>query len=145
LKAKVDQAQLEYDILEKTAELIKKDKGINVNNLKNKEKAIVINALRDKYSLSKLLKSLKMAKSSYEYQSKSLLKDKYGELKEVILDIFLTNYETFGYRRIHNELKNRGIIVSEKVVRRLMNEENIHPFIPRIKNIHLMKEKYLQQ
>ena len=81
LKAKVEQAQLEYDILEKAAELLKKVNGINIKTLKNKEKAIVINALRNKYSLSKLLKSLKMAKSSYEYQARALKYDKYKDGK----------------------------------------------------------------
>ncbi len=37
---KVEQAQLEYDILEKAAELLKKEKGINIESLTNKEKAI---------------------------------------------------------------------------------------------------------
>ena len=50
---KLEQAQLEYDILEKAAELLKKVNGININTLKNKEKAIVINALREKYKLAK--------------------------------------------------------------------------------------------
>lgn len=37
---KVEKAQLEYDILEKAAELLKKEKGINIESLTNKEKAI---------------------------------------------------------------------------------------------------------
>ncbi len=37
---KVEQAQLEYDILENAAELLKKEKGINIESLTNKEKAI---------------------------------------------------------------------------------------------------------
>ena len=130
---KLEQAQLEYDILEKAAELLKKVNGININTLKNKEKAIVINALRDKYKLANLLKSLKMAKSSYEYQVKSLQHDKYKELRIEIRIIFEDSYQAYGYRRLHGELKNQGTIVSEKVVRRLMKEENIHPFVPRMK------------
>ena len=132
-KAKLAEAQLEYDILEKAAELLKKANGINTKTLKNKEKAIVINALRNKYKLAKLLKSLKMAKSSYEYQVKSLQYDKYKGLRQDIRIIFEENYQAYGSERIYGELKKRGKTVSEKVVRRLMKEENIHPFIPRMK------------
>ena len=133
LKAKLAEAQLEYDILEKAAELLKKVNGININTLKNKEKAIVINALREKYKLAKLLKSLKMAKSSYEYQVRSLQYDKYKELRIEIRIIFNDNYQAYGSERIYGELKKQGKIVSEKVIRRLMKEENIHPFVPKMK------------
>lgn len=133
LKAKLAEAQLEYDILEKAAELLKKVNGINIKTLKNKEKAIVINALRNKYKLAKLLKSMKMAKSSYEYQVKSLQYDKYKDLRQDIRIIFEENYQAYGSERIHGELKKQGKTVSEKVIRRLMKEENIHPFIPRMK------------
>jgi len=132
-KAKIEEAQLEYDILEKAAELLKKVNGINIKTLKNKEKAIVINALRNKYKLAKLLKSLKMAKSSYEYQVKALKYDKYKNLRQDIRIIFEENYQAYGSERIYGELKKQGKIVSEKVVRRLMKEENIHPFVPKMK------------
>lgn len=74
-----------------------------------------------------------MAKSSYEYQVKSLQHDKYKELRVEIRIIFNDNYQAYGSERIHKELKSQGIIVSEKVIRRLMKEENIHPFVPRMK------------
>src|SRR5690625_7492908 len=31
----------------------------------------------------------------------------------------------YGYRRIHASLKNNGIVLSEKVVRRIMREKNL--------------------
>ena len=133
LKSKLAEAKLEYDILEKAAELLKKINGININTLKNREKAIVINALREKYKLAKLLKSLKMTKSSYEYQVKALQYDKYKELRIEIRIIFDENYQAYGSERIYGDLKKQGKTVSEKVVRRLMKEENIHPFIPKMK------------
>ena len=132
-KAKLAEAQLEYDILEKAAELLKKVNGINIKTLKNKEKAIVINVLRKKYRLAKLLKSPKMAKSSYEYQAKSLLYAKYKDLRQDIRIIFEGNYQAYGSERIHGELKKQGKTVSEKVIRRLMREGSIHPFVPRMK------------
>jgi len=46
LQKEVYRLQLERDILEKAAEIIKKDQGISLTKLTNREKAIVINALR---------------------------------------------------------------------------------------------------
>ena len=51
--------------------------------------------------------------------------DKYGDLRVDIIFIFNTAYKAYGYRRIYLELKNRGIKVSEKVVRRIMGEEGL--------------------
>ena len=74
-----------------------------------------------------------MAKSSYEYQVKALQYDKYKELRIEIRIIFDENYQAYGSERIYGELKKQGKTVSEKVVRRLMIEENFHPFIPKMK------------
>lgn len=74
-----------------------------------------------------------MAKSSYEYQNKVMSIDKYADLRIDIQNIFVENYEAFGYRRIHAELRNQGKIVSEKIVRRITNEEKIHPFVHKMK------------
>lgn len=130
---KVEKAQLEYDILEKAAVLLKKEKGINIESLTNKEKAIVVNALRTKYKLVVLLKAIKMAKSSYEYQNKHMNEDKYEDVRNKIVEIFTNNYKAFGYRRIYASLKNDGMTISEKVVRRLMKEAKIRPYIPHMK------------
>lgn len=61
LKRQVYQLQLEKDVLEKAAEIIKKDKGISIQTLTNREKAIVIDTLRNKYSLKELLSVFHMA------------------------------------------------------------------------------------
>jgi hypothetical protein len=59
---------LERDILEGTVEILKKDPGVNPTNLSNKEKAMLIDALRKTRSLPILLSSLEIAKSSYFYR-----------------------------------------------------------------------------
>lgn len=41
--------------------------------LKNQEKAVIVDALKNKYSLPLLLKSLKLSRSSYYYQHKNAL------------------------------------------------------------------------
>ena len=49
LKRQVHRLDLEKAILETAAEVLKKDQGISISTLTNREKAIVINALRGKY------------------------------------------------------------------------------------------------
>lgn len=120
LQKDIYQLRMEKDILEKAAELIKKDQGIDINALTNKEKAIIINALRNHYPLKTLLKIMSISKSSYYYQRS--VKDKYIDIKIKIKEIFQASYQSYGYRRIKKALENDGIIISEKVVRRLMKE-----------------------
>ena len=123
LQKDIYQLRIEKDILEKAAELLKKDESIDINDLTNKEKTIIINALRDQYQLKVLLKSLKIAKSSYFYQLSALLKNKYARIKERINEIFNFSYQSYGYRRIKKTLENEGTVISEKVIRRLMRED----------------------
>lgn len=125
LKKQVYRLQLEKAVLEKTAEIIKKEPGIDWNSLSNREKAIVINALRDQYQLKELLDIVHMAKSTYCYQVSSMRKDKYQSVRSVIISLFKDAKGRYGYRRIHVSLKNMGIIISEKIVRRIMAEENL--------------------
>lgn len=126
LNREVYRLRLERDVLEKAAEIIKKDQGVSLNTLTNREKAIVIDALRDKYSLKELLAVFKMAKSSYCYQEAAMrAPDKYADLRPQIHEAFDESRKTYGYRRIHSVLKSNNTKVSEKVIRNLMKEENL--------------------
>ena len=60
--------QMEIDILKETINALKKDLGVDQTALRNREKAVIIEALKNKYSLPKLLNKLSLAKSSYYYQ-----------------------------------------------------------------------------
>lgn len=122
----VHQLQLERDILTKVNELIKKDLGIKNLALTNREKTRIIDALRETYPLPVLLGVLKLARSCYFYhQSAMLLSDKYAEVRVTMADIFNDNYHCYGYRRIHSMLRQNNKVISEKVVRRLMAEEQL--------------------
>ena len=102
------------------------EEGINLDQLTNREKVFLIDALRNKYKLNELLPVLKLSKSSYCYQVQCIKsKDKYKELRQQIKELFMCNKEIYGYRRIHCLLRKDGIIVSEKIVRRIMNEEQL--------------------
>lgn len=83
-----------------------------------------------------LLKKVELSKSSYYYQeARRIRKDKYLELRGLIRKIYYDNNACYGYRRVHATLKKDMIIVSEKVVRRLMKEDGLCPRIKR-------KQKY---
>lgn len=134
LKEQIHRLELEKDILEKTTDIIKKDPGINPKQLTNKEKTEVIDALKNKYKLKELLRFLNLAKSSYFYQKAQLVKgDKYAQLREDITEIFNDNYKVYGYRRIHLALKNKGIVVSEKVIRKIMKQNELIVYQPKQK------------
>ena len=78
--------------------------------------------LRHKYDLEVLLNHTNMARSSfYYYQNQSKLPDKYKQIKELIVSIYHRHKGRYGYRRITDELQNRGIIINHKTIMRLMS------------------------
>lgn len=126
LNAEVYRLRLEKDVLEKAAEIIKKDQGVSLRMLSNREKATVIDALRDRYCLKELLTVFHMAKSSYCYQIASRkAPDKYLQITSEIRTAFEESHGRYGYRRINAILKRRNLTVSDRVVRRIMKQENL--------------------
>ena len=128
IKVQMLNLQLENDILRETIEVLKKDPGIDQTALKNREKAVIVDALKDKYSLPTLLEKIELSKSSYYYQEKVMKSpDKYAALRNKIRKIFYNNKKRYGYRRIWKLLTKgeESITISEKVVRRIMKEENL--------------------
>jgi transposase-like protein len=102
---------------------------------KKQGKTLLIDALRNQFNLKKLLQQLQLSKSSYFYQKQVLEQsDKYFEERQLIVTIFNSNFCAYGYRRIHQALKNMGKILSEKVVLKLMFEENLFVKFSRRKN-----------
>lgn len=75
------------------------------------------------FNLRILLDILNLSRSTYYYHLKRLAqKDKDSDLKETIQDIYAEHKGRYGYRRVHLELKNRGLYVNHKKVQRLMTE-----------------------
>ena len=99
----VKEMQLEIDILKETINVLKKDPDIDQSALSNREKAVIIDVLKNRYSLPLLLQKLQLSKSSYYYQEQSLQKeDKYTLLRVTETD---------------NNLKNIVNIIDEKLNR----------------------------
>lgn len=128
LKAQLLDLQLENDILRETIDILKKDPGIDQTALKNSEKAVIVDALVDRYSLPLILEKLHLSRSSYYYQRKRLAApDKYEVIRAQIIRIFNESKGRYGYRRIWGVLSTgeTATVISEKVVRRIMKEENL--------------------
>ena len=133
-RKQIYELQLEVDILKETINVLKKDPGVDLNDLKNKEKVAVIDAMKEKYPLPVLLRKMKLPRSSYYYQIKALAtEDKHKHMRRKVDRIFMENKARYGYRRIHAELKKIGIKVSEKVVRRVMKEDGLEVKIRKTK------------
>jgi len=128
LKRRCRELILDNAILRETIVILKKDPGVDPKALTNQEKTQVIDALsKEQIPIGLLIKSIGIARSSFYYHSRAELKPQPADLvRERIISIFMESREkTYGYRRVWMSLKNEGIHISEKVVRRLMAEENL--------------------
>jgi len=84
--------QMEIDILKETINVLKKDPSINTEALKNREKAVIVDVLKDKYPLPSLLRGLGLSKSSYYYQEVACKKqDKHFKICKRISELFHEN------------------------------------------------------
>lgn len=94
LKRERYKLKLENDALKEALKLLKIAQCINLRTMKNREKAMVIDALRDRYPLKELLITFRMAKSSYCYQEMALnAPDKYKDLRDELRSIFTDSRE----------------------------------------------------
>ena len=126
LRRDIRNLQLEHDLLKKANEILKKDLGVSLQLLSNREKTTLVDALRDEYALPELLGRLDLARSSYFYHRSRLeVADKYADVRRTISDIFESNHRSYGYRRIQASLNRQRVFVSEKVVQRLMKQERL--------------------
>ena len=124
LRRDIRRLQLEKDLLKKANELLKKELGIDRQELTNREKTQLVDALRATYTLAELLCELDLPRSSYFYHRARLeMADKYTDVRQAMTDIFERNFRCYGYRRIHASLSNQSVNISEKVIRRLMKQE----------------------
>jgi len=135
LVAEREQVAMERDVLAKTIELLKKDPCVNPEAMSNLEKVVIVDAMGNRYSRPTLRLYLGLSKSSYYYARATIrAEDKYFKIRGQIRSIFHASDSTYGYRRIWGELKNEGVHISEKIVRRLMTDEEL--FVIRCKKRH---------
>lgn len=124
--ALIDRLMLENDILRGMNEILK---GVRPGEATNREKALLIDWLRARTgrSLRELTDSLRISRSSYDYQRRAIARgDRHAQLRRDVRRIFSGDGGSArGYRFVHASLRDRGVRVSEKVVRRLMREEGL--------------------
>ena len=133
LQRQVNQLQMEKDIMEKAASVLKKRGGIDIEKLSNREKAMVVDALASSYPVQQLLVAVHMAKSSFFYQRNAMKRDKYAAVRAHLHTAYKKGRGCYGYRRLHIVLTAGGEILSQKVVLRLMHEEQLAVFLPKRK------------
>ena len=126
LRHEVRQLRLEQDLLNKANELLKKGLGVDLQLLSNREKTLLIDALREHYGLPELLAQLSLARSSYFYhRARAAIGDKYVRVRQSITEIFESNHRCYGYRRLQASLAREQGPISEKVIQRLMKQESM--------------------
>lgn len=118
--------KLENDLLKRANELLKKDHGVDLQLLTNREKTLLIDALKQTYTLPELFAELNLARSSYFYHRTQLrMTDKYADARLAMTEVFECNPRCYGYRRMRAALSRRHMHISEKVVQRLMKQERL--------------------
>lgn len=118
--------RMELDLAVKGHDLLKKSPGADLKNLTNRDKAVLVGALRSEYELDELLGCLGLARSTYFYQRRALGRpDKHEGLRARVGELFAGLDGRFGYRTIWALLGREGKKVSEKIVRRIMAEEGL--------------------
>ncbi|VTU45890.1 putative transposase OrfB (plasmid) [Variovorax sp. SRS16] len=124
LRRDIRRLQLEHDLLKKASEIIKKGLGVSLQLLTNREKTLLVDALKQTHAVSDLLTELGLARSSYFYHRARLqVADKYAGARQAIAEIFELNHRCYGYRRMQAALSRQCMRLSEKVVQRLMKQE----------------------
>ena len=121
--------QVEEDLIAENQRLrmeidyLKKIECLGAGRGTPKQKAQVVQELRQKYPLKALLQLAGLPRSTfYYYLHQSQNPAKYQMVKEQIVIIFNENKKRYGYRRITKELHNNDIRVNHKTVRKLMKQ-----------------------
>ena len=126
LQQDIRRLELERDVLKKANELLKKGLRVAPQFLSNREKTLLVEALKHIYSLSELFVELELARSSYFYhRSRLRVPDKHADARLALSELFESNRRCYGYRRLRSAMGRQQIHLSEKVIRRLMKQEGL--------------------
>ncbi|PSV64875.1 IS3 family transposase [Photobacterium angustum] len=77
-----------------------------------------------------MLQVIKQPRSVFYYQAKaSKHHESYADERALITSIFHQHKGRYGYRRIHLELRNQGIMINHKTVQRFMGQLNLKSIV----------------
>lgn len=126
LQSQIDKLQNKVNILHETIHVLKKTQALNMRELSNREKAVLVSDLKENSPLPLFLHEFDLPGSSYFYRISAIRHpDKYAGLRTQMREIFYGNRDCYDYQRIWHKLQDRGIILSEKIIRRIMKEEGL--------------------
>ncbi|MED3562816.1 IS3 family transposase [Bacillus xiapuensis] len=118
LQAEIERLRMENAYFKKVECLSSKQGKIT-----KQDKAQVVYELRHEFPVKELVKLAGIPRSTYYYWVKGVGKpDPDAELKQCIQSIYNEHEGRYGYRRIRDELANRGNKVNHKKVQRIMKE-----------------------
>ena len=102
---------------------IRKEYG-KFDKLKHNKKTMIAIEVKQKYgwNITTILIALNLPRNCFYYHKNNIKNevDKYAELKMKIKEIFEKHNKRYGYRRITWALRNEGMCISFKLVRKLM-------------------------
>jgi transposase InsO family protein/transposase-like protein len=127
LKKRCEELELENAVMKEMLDVLKVDPCASTADLSSTERTLIADSLKKHFGLSVLLKRLGLKRSTY-YHAKARLDrpDRHAGLRRLIVEIYEHNQGRYGYRRIWMVLRNEhGVVVSEKIVRRLMAQEGL--------------------
>lgn len=102
----------------------KKDPGVDPRSLSNREKAALIDAMRETYSLSFLASRLRIAESSCHYARRAAAApDRWAEARRAVVEELEAAGRARGHRCVHRRPAERGVACGGRTVRRLTAEE----------------------
>ena len=132
LRGEVDRLRLENAVMRETMRVLKADDpSLDPEAMSNREKTRVVDGLRYGYALAPLLDMMGLKRSTYYYERTALAAgDRYAALRGRIRSMFEAAGRIWGHRTICRRLRTEGadpLVVSEKVVLRLMREEGLVP------------------
>lgn len=136
LERQVSELRMEVDVLKEVVGLLKKDPGVDLEDLSNLERSLVVDALKGRWAVNGLCLLLDLPRSCYYYHlsRRPARETKAAERKakgEALKAAFDDNWRAYGYRRLYDALNANGEKVSEGLVRSLMNELDVHPMTPK--------------
>ena len=132
LRRQVEVLRLENAVMRETIDVLKADDPrLDPSLLTNRERTRVVDAIRGEFGLAACLKAVGLKRSTYYYERGAIAAgDRYAVLRARVAGLFEQGGRAWGYRTIHRMLRldeSDPIVVSEKVVRRIMREGAMRP------------------
>lgn len=122
LQHAIRELQIEHDLLRTASELIKKDIGGDLQSLNNREKTLLIVALKNQYKTPELMARLGLPRSSYFYhRTRITLEDKYLPVRHIMADIlrkqpsllWLSSSHSLPDAAFHHDIRESRAAVDE--------------------------------